>query len=564
MSILSKIANEEISISNSGVIIKVGTIYSKIIGKVPSKTLSKIDKKLSYWFIGAQYSKAYKDGIWDGYIHLFSIKGRYFPTGFLNEVENVLKKRKIDYHISDLRPKIKINKQSIQKAINFHKNIIPRPYQIEALKKALSEKTGIINIPTGTGKTLLINLIINSIDQETKFEARHLIISIGLSLLGQLKREIEKFQKTNVGFIGENKFDVNRITVASIDSLYSIITTKKFDPRKEKVMDLLENSTSLFLDEAHHSPAKTFKQIVQKSKASFRIGTTATYKRSGGDDMMLKAVTGNIIYKRSISWMIKSGYLAIPTIFLIEFRGEEKKKSEIDKIYQDIKSKSGKKISDKDIKKMKDWHKIYTVEIANNKKRNKLISNVFKILYGFDLSIVLFVFEKLHGEYFVNKFRKSIGLNNDIRFLSGIDDVNSVRTPVLKSFRDGNIRSLICTRILNEGIDFPEANCGIRAGGLAFEGSIIQQLGRVLRKIKDPGKQDIDKSKIQRIFWIDICDFHHPILAKHSLERISTYEKQKRFNIVYIDDLEDMKTEIKEHINEVKIIQRKNKKNSSS
>ena len=114
-------------------------------------------------------------------------------------------------------------------------------------------------------------MIINSIDQETKFEARHLIISIGLSLLGQLKREIEKFQKTNVGFIGENKFDVNRITVASIDSLYSIITTKKFDPRKEKVMDLLENSTSLFLDEAHHSPAKTFKQIVQKSKGGHSI-----------------------------------------------------------------------------------------------------------------------------------------------------------------------------------------------------------------------------------------------------------------------------------------------------
>ena len=479
MSIIREIAKQKETVSEDEIIIKVGTVYSKIYGKISRKTINKIDKKLSYWFVGAQYSKPYKSGIWDGYIHLFSKKSKSFPTGFLNDVEKILNKRKIDFDIEDIREKLNISKESIIKTINFNKNIKPREYQIEALKKVLSEKVGIINIPTGTGKTLIINLIINAIDQETNGKAKHLIISSGLSLLNQLKTEINSFQKIKAGFIGQGKFEVARVTIASIDSLHSMFD--KGHKHQQKLIGLLNNSTSLFLDEAHHSPSKTFKKVIQSCNAQFRIGTTATYKRSGGDDMMLKAVTGDIIYKKSISWMIKNGYLATPKIFLLEFRDKERSKKEIDKLYMEIKAKSGKEIDLKKVKKMRDWHKIYSVEIANNEKRNKLIAKAFKILYGFDLSIVLFVREKIHGEYFRNALDTE-KFKNKIKLMSGNDDVKEIRIPTLNEFRSGSIRSIICTRILNEGIDFPEANCGIRTEGMMFDGNIIQQIGRILRK----------------------------------------------------------------------------------
>jgi superfamily II DNA or RNA helicase len=139
--------------------------------------------------------------------------------------------------------------------------------------------------------------------------------------------------------------------------------------------------------------------------------------------------------------------------------------------------------------------------------------------------------------------------------------------PVLKSFQKGTLRILICTRILNEGIDFPEANCGMRAGGEVFSGNIIQQLGRVLRKIKSPLAKDSNKKQPQHVFWFDLCDIHHPLLANHSLGRIKTYESEKAFNVIYINKLKSLQGAIDDNIEKTKIIKCKkvsNKKKTSN
>lgn len=536
--------------SKKNPVIVIGNIWSHMNGYVSPSVLRKIDNKLSYFVQGVQYSPSYRKKIWDGYIRLFNKKSRIFPTGFLGQIQKILNKCDVEFKTVDKRRKIKYSEKLLKKALKFNKNIKPRPYQKKALKAFFKHLAGVINIPTGTGKTLIINLIIKLIDLNNDRTERHLIVTHGTSLLHQLKDEIEKFQKEEIGYIGGGTWNEKRITVASIDTLfaglqnpYRLRKTKKKktkDEIREKIKEkkklirktekLLASTTAVYCDEAHHSPAKTFKTVLNKiSNASFRTGFTATYKRSGGDEMLLRAVTGKIIFKRSLSWMIDRGYLAKPTVLLLNFE-----KGNIEE---------------------EDWHDEYAKGISENSRRNKLIAKASKIFYDNKLSTVMFVVKKQQGSDLFDLLSNKYGMpNHHLRFMMGRDDQDTVRKPTLMAFRRGEIRNLICTRILNEGIDFPEANCGIKCGAQQFEGNTIQQLGRVLRKTKNRLSKDIDRKKLQRVFWLDIMDMHSKTLANHSLIRAKTYESEKVFDIRYINSLKELKEVVNEQINEVKII----------
>jgi superfamily II DNA or RNA helicase len=56
------------------------------------------------------------------------------------------------------------------------------------------------------------------------------------------------------------------------------------------------------------------------------------------------------------------------------------------------------------------------------------------------------------------------------------------RKAILDRFRSGDYRVIATTRVLNEGIDVPEAKIAVVLGGTAGAREYIQRLGRVLRK----------------------------------------------------------------------------------
>ena len=57
------------------------------------------------------------------------------------------------------------------------------------------------------------------------------------------------------------------------------------------------------------------------------------------------------------------------------------------------------------------------------------------------------------------------------------------RKAVLERFQAGEYPALVTSRVLNEGIDVPEAKVAIVLGGSAGAREYIQRLGRVLRKV---------------------------------------------------------------------------------
>jgi superfamily II DNA or RNA helicase len=56
------------------------------------------------------------------------------------------------------------------------------------------------------------------------------------------------------------------------------------------------------------------------------------------------------------------------------------------------------------------------------------------------------------------------------------------RKAILEDFRSGIYRTIVTSKVLNEGIDVPEAKIAVVLGGSASAREYVQRLGRVLRK----------------------------------------------------------------------------------
>ena len=59
------------------------------------------------------------------------------------------------------------------------------------------------------------------------------------------------------------------------------------------------------------------------------------------------------------------------------------------------------------------------------------------------------------------------------------------RTEILHNFKKGNYRTIITSKVLDEGIDVPDATMAVILSGTGSTREFIQRLGRILRKKKD-------------------------------------------------------------------------------
>jgi superfamily II DNA or RNA helicase len=80
------------------------------------------------------------------------------------------------------------------------------------------------------------------------------------------------------------------------------------------------------------------------------------------------------------------------------------------------------------------------------------------------------------------------------------------RKHILEAFQAKQYRAIVTSRVLNEGIDVPEAKVAIVLGGTAGAREYVQRLGRVLRKVENReavlyeviARGTIDEGKAQR------------------------------------------------------------------
>lgn len=336
----------------------------------------------------------------------------YFPTGLLPRVLTAYPGIKI----SDLRVKPVLHRVIAPAA---SRDYLPYPEQIEAAKSALIASRGIICAPTGMGKSLICELILD------EFQVPTLIVVPSLELKRQLTQSLARWVNTN------------QVTVQNIDAL---------DPSKAvKGIDLL------IIDEFHHSAAKTYRQLNKKAWAGiyYRIGLTATpYRSKSSEQMLLESILSDLIYEVTYEQAVSKGYI-VP----------------VEPYYLNIPVKT---MTGND----RHWGSVYSELVVNNDIRNLMTAVLLKRLHTAGKSTLCLVKEISHG--------KTLSDLTLFPFANGQD--GSSRN-LIRAFSAGEINTLIATSgVCGEGVDTKPAEYVILAGGGMAKVGFMQSVGRGVRR----------------------------------------------------------------------------------
>ncbi|QXN70024.1 putative DEAD/DEAH box helicase family protein [Bacillus phage vB_BspH_Mawwa] len=191
---------------------------------------------------GAQYSPAYRNGVWDGISDFYDMKENKFHTGLLSQFLEGLRKLmekdpNIKYEIEDVRPSPIAHPDSIDEKIVLgngeEEPITLRDYQYDSVKAVFREQVGIVNLATNAGKTEAAAGIMQQILPYLKRGERIAFFTHSKEIFHQSAERIGKrlnLKPREIGKIGDGKFDIKnkKIVFVMVPTLVSALK----DPKK--------------------------------------------------------------------------------------------------------------------------------------------------------------------------------------------------------------------------------------------------------------------------------------------------------------------------------------------
>ena len=129
----------------------------------PYEELSQLKKDLSFFVPGSQFSDAFKNHSWDGKVSLLDARNRTVPAGLYPLVYKTCREMRYDLQVDegvrlDQTKDPKPDTEAFLKSLDLP--IEPRDYQLEQFETAISCRRGVICSPTGSGKSLVVYLVL--------------------------------------------------------------------------------------------------------------------------------------------------------------------------------------------------------------------------------------------------------------------------------------------------------------------------------------------------------------------------------------------------------------------
>lgn len=329
------------------------------------------------------------------------------------------------------------------------KTIALRPYQtevIEILKTKLNQNPKgkyLVQLPTGMGKTVVFAMLIKDLGLKT------LVIAHREELIFQAKAKIAQateYEENEIDVVLQSQPDPTKnIWVASIQTLSRGRRLEKISP------DLL------IIDEAHHSCADTYKNVLERYDIP-AIGFTATpTRRTPKEKAELAKIWGELVYQYPIKKAIIDGYLAYIKYYQV------KTQVSLDA----IKTVAG------------DFQADELEEAVNNFERNTACLNKYNELGSG--KCVVFCVGVAHAYAMRDLF-----IENGIETYSVTGNTDSdSRREILAKFQAAPMTANIVltnVMVLTEGWDCPNVRMIMLARPTQSEIIYLQQLGRGTRK----------------------------------------------------------------------------------
>lgn len=527
----------------------------------PPAARAEVDELLSYRTEGWQFSRAFKEGRWDGWTHLMKANGS-FPSGLWSYVADHLYHAGYAVHHVDTRAPARERVPTLEA---LQPKIVLRPYQEDAVVAALEKEAGVLHMATGAGKTEVMIVITQRLARRT------LVMCHRWELVRQTAdRYVSGLQLPKntpvVGVIGNSAWQPADITVAMFQTVHARIDAprrfvKGYLAKRRKIWAregrrraptrrdvagesdfqyglaeaqaqadvmtaLLAEFDVVHFDECHHVPAPTFYQVAAAIPARHRYGYSATPDKSDATELMLVGATGPAIYEETAAELIEGGYAVAPEIFMLDYDIDPALAKELEEREETRTLPWQASLKDRRLALAGGWHAWgeYQDGIVENSRRNSLIRRATEDLRGLGHTILILVDRIEHGEHLQRVLMDSVflhGTSGMAKRKRGLTDMAAGRRPIV-----------IATSIFDEGVDVPAISCLIVGRGGKAEHRSIQAVGRGMRP--DEGKD--------RLIVVDFMDDFSRRLRRHARARLAAYEGTEGFMVTRgpIDALKEL------------------------
>ena len=321
-----------------------------------------------------------------------------------------------------------------------------RNYQVEMLDRVMEawdsgKRRVLVQMPTGTGKTVLMAEVIRSEKRKVKSEEfQVLIVAHRRELIEQIKETLDR------------RTDKQNIRVESIQTLSRRIKTTD-------CTDFTDYSPKLvIIDEAHHAVAKTYRMLWEQWPEAKFLGLTATPCRLSGEGF--EDLFDTMLQANDIQWFIDEGWLsdfeyvsARPDSLMMHGIGQLKKRG-ADGDYQ-------------------------TKEMATVMDVPESIAHLYKSYEAFAWGKkgIVYAIDRAHARHIAEYYTEHGVRACVIDAKTSADD----RRQLVDAYRQQTIDVIVNVDIFSEGFDCPEVEFIQLARPTLSLCKYLQQVGRGMR-----------------------------------------------------------------------------------
>lgn len=504
------------------------TVEVQKLDEVYLKVLSEpgIERELAEAFKfrvpGFKHMPAYKAGYWDGNINLYSTYNKTMYAGLYPKLVDWVNENgySVDFQSNDTfdAPFYRHNEpeENLRSFINelklvdqYSNPIEVRDYQFDGIKKAIEDYRTILISPTGSGKSLMIYVIMRWImARHTLPEDKIIILVPGTSLVEQMYSDFETYSKLDTWSVNDHcqklyaayakDFKAHKFTKQVLISTWQSVFKQ---PR-----EFFSQFITIFGDEAHKFKAKMLTGVMEKMDVTpYRIGTTGTLDNHQVHQLVLEGLFGPILKVATTKELMDRKQLADLKITCLLLK------------YPDAECKI--------LKKYKYQDEIHWI-VAND-RRNNFIRNLALSTKG--NTLVLFNLVEKHGKKLYDLINAKAGGRTVYLVYGGTE---TEQREEIRRFAGlvNNAIIIASYGVFSQGINIPSLENIIFASPSKSKIRNLQSIGRGLRTAE--GKTVCNLYDIADDLHWKSWNNH---TLRHFMERIKIYaEEQFEFKTIEV------------------------------
>ncbi len=320
-----------------------------------------------------------------------------------------------------------------------------RDYQLEAVNAVLEQleqvRSTAIAMPTGSGKTVVFCEIARRLNRRT------LILAHREELLSQAAQKLAR--------LGLPAVIEQAASRASLDHQFVVGSVQSLQRGRLKRFPS-DHFGLIIIDECHHAPAQSYRNIINHFAGAQVLGVSATFQRL--DALGYEGIFDSIAFEISLKELVTAGYLCPIKAKTLPIKIDLRK----------VKRVAG------------DFNQAQLAE-AIGQELEHAADAVAE--HASDRRTLAFLPSTAHAEVFAGLCRDR-GINADFVTGSCRD-----RDRKVSAFASGETRLLTNCMLLTEGFDSPECDCVVMLRPTQSQGLYCQMVGRGTRS--HSGKQNL-------------------------------------------------------------------------